>query len=116
MEVIDMEQLIFVIFFAAICILWFIIGVMLYHHIQYKRGAKRLKETIFTIFGKIRVGDVFVMKDSFGERDVIVTDKLIEEGIPFISYRFGSHDKEYLISAKRFILSVKQFEYEDLGE
>lgn len=111
-----MEQIILASIFVAILFLIAIIGLMLYHHIQYKRGAKRIKEIIFTIFGETQIGDVFVMKSSFGNRDVIVTDKLIEEGIPFISYKFSDDDREYLISAKRFILSVKQFEYEDLGE
>lgn len=111
-----MEQIVLASLFAVMLFLLITLtGLVLYHHIQYKRNTKRVKEIIFTIFGKIRVGDVFTMKDSFGDRDVIVTDKLIEEGIPFISYRFGSYDQEYLISVKRFILSVKQFEYEDLG-
>ena len=109
-----MEPLLLVIFLQLLYLM-VITGLMLYHHIKDKRNTKRVKEIIFTIFGKIQIGDVFVMKDSFGDRYVIVTDKLIEEGIPFISYRFGSYDQEYLISAKRFILSVKQFEYEDLG-
>ena len=112
MEVINMEQIILASIFVTLLFLIAITGLMLYHHIQDRRNAKRLKGIIITIFGKIQIGDVFVMKDSFGDRDVIVTDKLIEEGIPFISYRFGSDDQEYLISAKRFILSVKQFEYD----
>lgn len=111
-----MEQIVLASLFAVMLFLLIALtGLVLYHHIRYKRSTKRVKEIIFTIFGKIQVGDVFTMKDSFGDRDVIVTDKLVEEGIPFISYRFGSYDQEYLISAKRFILSVKQFEYEDLG-
>lgn len=110
-----MEPIILIIFLQLLFLI-VMTGLMLYNQIQYKRGTKHIKEIIFTIFGKIQIGDVFVMKDSFGDRDVIVTDKLIEEGIPFISYRFGDNNQECLISAKRFILSVKQFEYEDLGE
>lgn len=110
-----MEPLLLVIFLQLLYLM-VITGLMLYHHIQDKKNAKRLKGIIFTIFDKIRIGDVFVMKCTFGGRDVIVTDKLIEEGIPFISYRFDNCNQENLISAKQFILLVKQFEYEDLGK
>lgn len=110
MEAISMEQIVLVCAFIGSLLIW--AGLILYYHIKSKRNDRKIKELLMDIYNRINPGEIYTLKCGGYDEDVLVVDKIIEEGIPFISYRPENSCVVKIMSAKQFIYSVKQFEYD----
>ena len=105
-----MEQIVLVCAFIGSLLIW--TGLILYYHIKSKRNDRKIRELLMDIYNRINPGEIYTLKCGGYDEDVLVVDKIIEEGIPFISYRPENSCVVKIMSAKQFIYSVKQFEYE----
>lgn len=90
--------------FASLC-------AMVYFYIQQVRCAAKINDLIRDAFNEIQEGDVYTLKPN--NIEVIVSQKIVSSGIQFILYEY--HDtciRHKIMTAKEFIFSVKQFEYD----
>ena len=84
---------------------------VVYFDIKQSRCEKKIRDLIRDTFNEIQEGDVYTLKPN--NIEVIVSQKIVSSGIPFILYEY--HDtciRHKIMTAKEFIFSVKQFEYE----
>lgn len=99
---------------ALICLVMLIalISMVFYYHIQIKLNDRKIKKLVMDIYNGINQGEIYTLKRGGHDEDVLVVDKIIEEGLPFILYRSENSCVVEIMSAKQFIYSVKQFEYD----
>lgn len=99
---------------ALICLVMLIalISMVFYYHIQIKLNDRKIKKLVMDIYNGINPGEIYTLKSGGHDEDVLVVDKIIEEGLPFILYRSENSCVVEIMSAKQFIYSVKQFEYD----
>lgn len=84
---------------------------IVYFYIQQVRCEEKIRDLIRDAFNEIQEGDVYTLKPN--NIEVIVSQKIVSHGIPFILYEY--HDtciRHKIMTAKEFIFSVKQFEYD----
>ena len=84
---------------------------MVYFYIKQARCEKKIRDLVRDAFNEIQEGDVYTLKPN--NIEVIVSQKIVSSGIPFIVYEY--HDtciRHKIMTAKEFIFSVKQFEYD----
>ena len=112
MEVINMEQIVLACAFVCLVMLIALIGLIFYYHIKIKLNDRKIKKLVMDLYNGINPGEIYTLKCGIYDEDVLVVDKIIEEGIPLISYRPSNSCVVKIMSAKQFIYSVKQFEYE----
>lgn len=111
MEAIDMEQIVLACAFVCLVMLIALISLIFYYHIKSKRNDCKIKKLLMDAYNVINPGEIYTLKCGGYDEDVLVVDKIIEEGIPFISYRPENSCVVKIMSAKQFIYSIKQFEY-----
>ena len=107
-----MGQIVLVCVFVCLVMLIALVVLMFYYHIKSKLMDSKIKKLVTDIYNRINPGEIYTLKRGGHDEDVLVVDKIIEEGIPFISYRPENGCVVKIMSAKAFIFSVKQFEYE----
>ena len=112
MDAIDMEQIVLACAFVCLVMLIALIALIFYYHIRIKLNNRKIKKLVMDIYNKINPGEIYTLKRGGYDEDVLVVDKFIEEGLPFILYRSENSCVVEIMSAKQFIYSVKQFEYE----
>lgn len=112
MEAINMEQIVLACAFVCLVMMIAMIGLMFCYHIKIKLNDRKIKGLVMDIYNGINPGEIYTLKCGGYDEDVLVVDKIIEAGIPFISYRPENCCVVKIMSAKQFIYSVKQFEYE----
>ena len=102
----------FIVSLSILCIALFItLCAWVYFYIQQVRCEEKVKDLIRDAFNEIQEGDVYTLKPN--NIEVIVSQKIVSHGIPFILYEY--HDtsiRHKIMTAKEFIFSVKQFEYD----
>ena len=89
-----------------------LIGLIFYYHIKIKLNDRKIKKLVMNLYNGINPGEIYTLKCGIYDEDVLVVDKIIEEGLPFILYRPSNSCVVKIMSAKQFIYSVKQFEYD----
>ena len=107
-----MEQIVLACAFVCLVMLIALICLMFYYHIKSKRTDRKIKGLVMDIYNWINPGEIYTLKYGGYDEDVLVVDKIIEEGIPLISYRPSNSCVVKIMPAKQFIYSAKQFEYE----
>lgn len=112
MEVIDMEQIVLACAFVCLVMLIALIALIFYYHIRIKLNNRKIKKLVMDLYNSINRGEIYTLKRSGHDEDVLVIDKIIEDGLPFITYRAENSCVVEIMSAKQFIYSVKQFEYD----
>ena len=112
METIDMEQIVLACAFVCLVMLIALIGLIFYYHIRIKRNDRKIKKLVMDLYNGINRGEIYTLKRVGHDEDVLVVDKIIEEGLPFILYRPENSCVVEIMPAKQFIYSVKQFEYD----
>ena len=116
MEVINMEQIVLAYAFVCLVMLIALISLIFYYHIKSKRNDRKIKKLVMDLYNGINRGEIYTLKRGCRDEDVLVVDKIIEEGLPFITYRAENSCVVEIMSAKQLLYSDKQFEYADLGE
>lgn len=112
MEAISMEQIVLVCALVFLVMLITLIGLIFYYYIKIKLNDRKIKKLVMDIYNRINSGEIYTLKRSGYDEDVLVIDKIIEEGLPFILYRSENSCVIQIMPAKQFIYSVKQFEYD----
>ena len=112
MEEISMEQIVLACAFVCLVMLIALIGLIFYYHIRIKLNDRKIKGLVMDIYNGINPGEIYTLKCGMYDEDVLVVDKIIEEGLPFILYRPSNSCVVKIMPAKQFIYSVKQFEYD----
>lgn len=107
-----MEQIVLACAFVCLVMLIALVAPIFYYHIKLKLNDRKIKKLLMDIYNKINPGEIYTLKQGGYDEDVLVVDKIIEAGIPFISYRPENSCVVKIMSARQFIYSVKQFEYE----
>ena len=107
-----MGQIVLVCALVCLVMLIALIGLIFYYHIKIKLNDRKIKKLVMSLYNGINPGEIYTLKRGGHDEDVLVVDKIIEEDLPFILYRTESSSVVEIMSAKQFIYSVKQFEYE----
>ena len=107
-----MEQTVLACALVCLVMLIALISLIFYYYIKIKLNDRKIKKLIMDIYNRINPGEIYTLKRGGHDEDVLVVDKIIEEGLPFILYRTENSCIVEIISAKQFIYSVKQFEYD----
>ena len=90
--------------FASLC-------AMVYFYIQQVRCEEKIEDLIRDAFNEIQEGDVYTLNPN--NIEVIVSQKIVSHGIPFILYEYrDTCIRHKIMTVKEFIFSVKQFEYD----
>ena len=104
-----MEQIVLTCSLVCLVMLIVLIGLIFYYHIKIKLNDRKIKKLVMDLYNGINPGEIYTLKCGMYDEDVLVVDKIIEEGIPLISYRPSNSCVVKIMPARQFIYSVKQF-------